>query len=147
MSLSGGEKLEKYLRDLAKKVSAPGELRVGFLESATYPDGTSVATVAAAQNFGSAASGIPPRPFFTDTIDENKGHWGPDIAGALKANDFDASKALALMGEEIQGELQDKITTFIGAPLKPATVARKGSSKQLVDTGHMLNSVGYEVTD
>jgi hypothetical protein len=52
---------------------------------------------------------------------------------------------LDLMGTAIKGQLQQAIVDFVGIPLAPATIARKGTDKQLVDTGHMLASVDYEV--
>lgn len=51
-SLSGGEVLKKRLKELAAKVGKPGVLQVGFMEGATYPDGTSVPMVAAVNEFG-----------------------------------------------------------------------------------------------
>lgn len=143
--ISGGEKLERYLREMAKKVTNPGTLHVGFLEGATYPDGTSVPLVAAVQEFGSAANGIPSRPYFRTMVAEKSPAWGPAMGKVLQQTDYDAAQALQLMGEGIKGQLQESIIDFAGAPLSPATVAAKGNDKQLVETGHMLNSVDYVV--
>lgn len=52
ISLSGGDKLEQRLSEIAARIGRTGTVRVGFLEGATYPDGTSVAMVAALLNFG-----------------------------------------------------------------------------------------------
>ena len=41
--IRGGDKLAGYLSDLAKKVTNASTLKVGFLENATYPDGTPTA--------------------------------------------------------------------------------------------------------
>lgn len=144
--LKGGDKLDKYLAKVATRVKNAGALHVGFLEGSTYPDGTSVPLVAAVQNFGSAAAGVPPRPFFSDMIRTKGDSWVPALGEVLKASDYDAQKALAMMGEGIKGQLQEAITTFSGTPLSPETIAHKGHDKQLVETGHMLNSVDYEVT-
>ena len=144
---SGGDKLQSYLDELSKKVSKKATLNVGFLDGATYPDGTSVPVVAAIQEFGAPASGIPPRPFFRDMIAEERGHWGDDVGAALVGADYDAAHALALMGEEIKGELRKSIADFSRVPLAEATVKAKGFDKQLVDTGHMLNSVDSEVKE
>lgn len=51
-TFSGGAALEAKLREIAEKVGAPKTVRVGFLENATYPDGTSVALVAATNEYG-----------------------------------------------------------------------------------------------
>lgn len=146
-TIRGGEKLAAYLRSTSRKVRNAAELRVGFLEGATYPDknSTPVALVAAVQNFGSAASGIPPRPFFSDMVRDKSGEWPKLLGNALTSSDYDAEKALRLMGEEIKGELQGSIVSYAGTPLAEATVAAKGFDKQLIDSSHMLNSVDYEV--
>ena len=146
-SFSGGEKLKAQLEELAKKVSKSATLRVGFLEGATYPDGTSVPMVAAIQEFGAPAKGIPPRPFFRGMIAKESKHWSDDVAAVLKSSDYDAPRALALMGEEIKGELVQSITVLTDPPLSPKTVAAKGFAKPLVDTGHLRNSVGSEVEE
>lgn len=142
----GGEKLAAKLADLARQVSNPGVLRAGFLRGATYPDGTPVAMVAAIQDYGAPGAGIPPRPFFRNVVANGTKTWPEKLAKILKANDFDAKRSLRLMGEMIKGEIQDSITNGDYAPLKEATVKRKGFDKPLIDTGHMLNSVDYEVT-
>ena len=144
--IRGGDKLAGYLSDLAKKVTNASTLKVGFLENATYPDGTSVALVAAVQNFGAPSRGIPPRPFFSNMVAQNGDQWGPMLGELLQRTDMDAGKALALMGEEIKGELRESIIATNAPPLKPATVARKGHDKPLVDTGLMLASVDKEVS-
>lgn len=145
VALSGGDKLEAYLKELGRKVENSAAVEIGFMEDATYEDGTSVAMVAMIQDFGAPAAGIPPRPFFRNMIEVEKEHWGEDLAGLLVANDYDAEKALDLMGEEIQGELQDSINEFDGVPLAPATIASKGFDKQLIDTAHMFRSVTHRV--
>lgn len=145
MKVSGGQKAVAALRKLSDKLSHPATLRVGFLEGATYPGGTPVALIAAIHNFGAPAAGIPPRPFFDEFVADYEGSWPKAIRDALKAHDYDVDVALGIVGELMRGQLQQTITEFEGVPLKPATVARKGFEKQLIDTSHMLNSVDYEV--
>lgn len=146
-TVSGGEKLEARLKALADKVSNPATLRVGFLEGATYPDGTSVALVAAVQNFGSPSRGIPPRPFFSNMIAQNKDTWGERLAAILKAQNMDAKRALELMGAGIAGQLRESIVNTNAPPLAPATIEAKGFDTPLIDTAHMLQSVDYEVVE
>ena len=151
--------LEAKLREIAAKVRNPGTLRVGFLENATYPDGTSVAMVAAVQEFGSPAQGIPPRPFFRNMIAEKQASWGRAVAGVLRSTDMDATQALKQVGEGIKGQLQQSIINTNDPPLAPATIAAKskggtsaaklgvdGPAKPLIDTGTMIKSVDWEIT-
>ena len=52
MPVIGGAKLDAYLKTLAERIGTGKGVEVGFLEDATYPDGTSVAMVAAVNEFG-----------------------------------------------------------------------------------------------
>ena len=144
--LQGGEKLQKYLAALSEKVRDKSTLRVGFLEGATYPDGTPVAMVAALQNFGAPKVGIPPRPFFSNMIKDHKDEWGPNLGKLLVANDFDAATALDLLGVRMGDELRQSIQDTNDPPLKPATIRRKGFAKPLIESHDMFDSVDHEVT-
>lgn len=147
--IKGGDRLDAYLAKLAKKVANGGAVRVGFLEGATYPDGTPVAEIAAIQNYGAPAANIPARPFFTRMVNVESGGWGAKLARILEKNDYDGDKSLALMGQGIAGQLRQAIVDMNDPPLKPETIRRKGgtetAAKPLVDTGHMLASVDSEV--
>lgn len=142
----GGSAFRAKLQSIAQKLSDPSVLRVGFLENSTYPDGTPTALVAAVQEFGSPANNIPPRPFFRNMIASKSPSWGAATAKLLKANDYNATTTLGMVGDGIKGQLQQSIVDTNSPPLAPATIAAKGNAKPLVDTGHMLNSVDYEVT-
>ncbi len=144
MVLSGGDTLERKLEEIANRIGRGGTLRVGFLEGATYPDGTPVAMVAALLNFG--ISNGKAWPFFTNMIEEKAPSWGGIMANLLRDNDYDVEIALGLMGTGIAGQLRQAIIDTVEPRLEPSTIAAKGFDKPLVDTGHMLNSVDYEVS-
>lgn len=176
VALSGGKKFEAAMRQLARKIAKPATLRVGFLEGATYPDGTPVALVAAIQNYGAPRARIPARPFFSNMIENKKGEWPKAIAGVLKAEDYDVDKTLRITGEAISGQLRQSIIDTNAPPLSPVTlmlrkmksqnpdlvVTRKTvgeaaarvaagestagvSTKPLIWSSHLINSVDYEV--
>jgi len=147
VGLKGGEKMKEALEGIRRRVENAKAVNTGFLSGATYPDGTPVAMVAAIQNYGAPAAGIPPRPFFTRMVQDKSPGWGISLGNQLKNTNYDAHKALALMGEGISGQLQAAIREFKDPPLKPATVKAKGFAKPLIDTSHMLNSTGYEVKE
>ena len=131
--------------ELASKLERPATLRVGFLEDATYPDGTPVAMVAAIQNYGAPAVGIPPRPFFSNVVADKSGGWPDGISALLQSTGFDVERTLRTTGEVIAGQIKDSINNGSYAPLQQSTIDRKGFDKPLVDTGHMVNSVDYEI--
>ncbi|KPA87292.1 hypothetical protein PF66_06202 [Pseudomonas asplenii] len=88
---------------------------------------------------------IAARPFFRNMIAEKSPKWGDDFGKILKANDYDAEASLALMGERIKGQLQKSIIDLKDPPNRPSTLKQKAGTNPLVDTGHMLDSVDYEV--
>jgi hypothetical protein len=144
-TVTGGEKLQAKLQAMAGAVTSAESVKVGFLAGAIYPNGTPVALVAAIQEFGAPRAGIPPRPFFRNMIAAKSPEWGPATAALLIANDYDAAKTLKQVGEAVAGQLRQSIVDLVDPPLAPITIRAKGFSKPLIDTGHMLNSVDYEV--
>lgn len=139
--IRNGKKLDDELRRLGHKIGRGAALRVGFLENATYPDGRSVAMVAAANNFGTAR--IPARPFFSNMVADKSPAWGRTLANLIEKHGVE--KAMNLMGEGIKGQLQESIRETNEPPLAPATIKRKGFEKPLIETSNMINSVDYEV--
>ncbi len=171
-TVSGSGGMSAKIREISDKLHKAREVRVGFLENATYPDGTSVAMVAAINNFGAPEAGIPARPFFSDMIARHKGNWGDAFGELIKAVDFDAEKALAMMGEGMAGQLREQIVetsspansavtnllkqrfptgdgvTFADVMQARHDVAageRAPAGKPLVWSGNLLNSVDKEV--
>lgn len=146
-TFSGGSALEAKLAELAEKIGDGKILRVGFLEGATYPDGTSVPMVAAANEFGDPAMNRPPRPYFRNMIADNAPAWPRDMAKIAEATGYDADTMLGMMGERIKGQLQGSIRELMEPALSPVTIAKKGFSKPLIWHGVMLNSVDYDIKD
>jgi hypothetical protein len=90
---------------------------------------------------------IPPRPFFRRMIAEKSGEWPAAIGALLVANDWDGYKALDITGSSIAGQLRQSIRDFISPPLSPATIAKKGFDKPLIDSGVMLDKVTWEIEE
>lgn len=145
-TMRGGEGVARVLNEIGTNIQKASTLQVGFLSSATYPDGTPVAMIAMIQEFGAPAAGIPPRPFFRNMIAAKSPEWPDAIASLLREHNYDLAKVFALAGEAIAGQLRQSIIDTNSPPLAPSTIARKGFAKPLVDTGHMLQSVDYRVS-
>lgn len=137
------DSLKYKLETIAEKMA--GSVRVGFMEGATYPDGTPVAAVAYWNEYGGPER--PPRPFFRKMIATESPTWADKMAALAKSKKYDGPAVLAMMGEDIKGALQQSINDFTDPPLAKSTVDAKGFAKPLIDTGHMLNSVAYEVIE
>lgn len=142
--LSGSDGIMKALEDIARKMGE-GSVAVGFMEGATYSDGTPVAAVAFWNEFGVPARGQPPRPFFRNMIAAESHTWPAKMAALAKATDYDGPKVLAAMGDDIKGALQQSINDLQTPQLAESTIERKGFAKPLIDTSQMLNSVTYKV--
>lgn len=122
------------------------QLKVGFLEGSTYPDGTPVPMVAATNEFGNPANNQPPRPFFRNAISNHETEW-QDATASLIENGDETREVLSLLGEIIVDDIKGSIRSLEFPPLSPVTIARKGFDKPLIDTSNMLNSVSYEVSE
>lgn len=121
-TLSGGAKLQAKLDEIARGLKRAHTLRVGFPEGATYPDEshTPVAQAAFWLNFGTSTA--PPRPFFTNMIQDKSPEWGEALGFALEDNDYNIKKALAIMGEGIASQLQESLIDLEAPPLSKITL-------------------------
>lgn len=135
------------------------EGQVGWFESAKYPNGMPVAYVAAIHEFGHAAGGIPPRPFFRPTIAAQTGEWSRQFGRAATAvanGKIEPVPAMTQLAALAAGDVADAISKLTTPALKESTVnARRrkradkkttgGLTKPLVDTGIMLTTLTYQV--
>lgn len=153
--VSIGDRVAAKLHAIVKSMGS-GSVEVGFMEDATYPDGTPVAQVAALNEFGSIhrsedAKGIftlnvtPARPFFRNMIAKESPTWPRKMGALAKATNYDGPKVLALMGEDIDGALKQSINDFTDPSNAESTIKKKGFDKPLIDTAHMVNSTAYKV--
>lgn len=141
--ISGGEKLERALQELGRKLGRGGAVNVGYLSGSTYPDGKSVALIGALNEFGTSRA--PARPAIRNMIAAKAKDWPESLANILRHQNNDVPLSLQLLGEGIRGQWMQSIRDLWAPPLAPSTVKRKGFDKPLIHTGHMLNSVGVEV--
>ena len=143
VEISGGDKLEKAMQELARKLGRGGEVRVGYLAASHYPDGTPTALIGAIMEFGSAR--IPPRPAIRSMIAAKAKGWPESAASILKHTNNNVPLTLQLLGEGIKGQWVESMRDLTSPPLAPTTIARKGFSKPLIESGHLISSVAVEV--
>lgn len=142
--------INAFLSNVASQLDSK-QVKVGFIDGATYPDGTSVAMVAVTNEYGRPENNQPPRPFFRNAISGHEDEWSDAIARGLRAG-YSVDQVLEVVGAQIQGDVQESIAKLMEPPLAPATIkARKAkgnnSTKPLVDTKVMIGDVNYEVSD
>jgi hypothetical protein len=150
------ETLTARIRELDGK-----QVKVGWFESARYPDGTPVAMVAAVQELGSPAKNIPPRLGMRATAIRKWGEWKDLMAQGAKAvlaGAWKADQVMDAVGAKAAGDIAKHITEVWEPPLKEATVrarARRYASrdvtrslrKPLIDTARMISSLTHTVED
>lgn len=143
---------QRIVRDLRKlpKMHA----KVGVLASkggnAQHSSGITLIELMAIHEFGSPAAGIPERKPIRSAFKKNDPELRKltvRLAKAIINNTMSQEQALEVLGA--WGATQIKNNIAQGAHLKPAnapaTVAAKGSTRPLVDTGRLLGSINHEV--
>ena len=106
------------------------------------------ADLAMIHEFGSPAHNIPERSFLRKPLINNAeavANLAKNAIGKFIAGEISAAEALGVIGEEAKGISKEAVTNGISPALKPATIKHKKSSKPLIDTGQLLNSITYEV--
>ena len=125
------------------------QVKVGFVDGSTYPDGTKVAQVAFDNEFGVPEKNIPARPFFRNAIAANKDAWADGVARGIRAG-LPTSQVLEAIGALIRSDVYTSITQLTAPSLSARTIRErqaKGnfSVKPLEDTKTMLNDINYQV--
>lgn len=136
-----GQQFYQMLAELADK-----EVRIGFQHGeAAEDDGTDICDIAAWNELGTEH--IPSRPFLRKSVDENEGKINQFLQAEVRslASGKTAEALLNEIGNFQKSLVQEKITEGSFAPNAESTIRRKGSSKPLIDTGRMRQSVNYVV--
>jgi hypothetical protein len=138
----------KGVADLRRRVQGGGQVSVGVPRGAREPDGTSIAMIAAAHEFG-VPPFLPERSFLRAGIRAN---IRPLMAfnrrqmRAVARGTVTTGIALAQLGTMAAGAVKRYFTNGNFAPLKEETKRRKGSSKPLIDSGNLRQSITWKVS-
>ena len=111
-------------------------------------DGPTIAQYAAWNEYGTKDGRIPARPFIRNWIDNNREKIEKTQARLFKQvceGKISAEEAVAKLGQFAQDGIKRYIITGNFTPNAESTVQRKGSSRPLIDTGVMRNSIRYQV--
>lgn len=127
--------------------AAPQTVAVGVLAKS----GADLVIIAAANEYGAIAGNgavIPSRPFLRLALRSK------DVAAFVRATmttyykgGLDLFGALTRIGLFTQGAVRKSIGSNIPPPNAPSTIAKKGSSATLIDTGRLRQSISYEIVD
>ena len=131
-------------KQLIEQIKASGEKAVyvgfpaEFNEKVEGSDNFNLASLAAVLEFGNER--IPSRPFLRQTLAENQEKYT-----ALFVKLFESGVSIDQIYEQIaliaQGDVQQNIANGKWTANAPSTIKRKKSSKPLIDTGKLRQSV------
>lgn len=125
-------------------------VRVGIVgDAANESDGgLTVAEYGAVNEFGTDDGHVPARPFLRPTFDDQREQlveMGKKLIGAVIDGKMRTEQALGILGASLASAVKRRITSNVPPPNAPSTVAKKGSSKTLIDTGRLLNAITWIV--
>jgi hypothetical protein len=156
------------VKGIASLLPGPNSVKVGFPAGEADQD---VINRAIYNEFGTKGSGkgfrtprgggfggpIPERPFMRNTMRETKaaleaglakeGKAVIDQAAAGKSAAQAKRQGLRKLGTLLQGAIQGEITSLSSPANSPVTIAIKGSSNPLIDSGEMRAAVTYKIEE
>lgn len=139
---------QRRLEKLISKMSVSPHVAVGILQDEPVTDRFSMVDLAMVHEFGSKDGRIPQRSFMRSTCDAKRSEH-IKLVGLLQSKIVDGKlsikQALSQLGEVVEKDIVQTINRGIRPTLKPATIKRKGSSKPLIDTGHLKGFIKHEV--
>lgn len=125
----------KFRRQLK---GGPNAVNIGLFGE----QGSDLVIYAASNEFGTEI--IPERSFLRSTVDEKRREFGKFIDKnkvLIVQGPLQRRQVLARLGLFAEKEIVMKIDRGPFVPNRPSTIARKGSSKPLIDTGRMRASI------
>ena len=128
--------IDKILKDITRLDGAV--VSAGVMDSKN-------ATKAAINEYGT--SKIPQRPFMRTSVSRHGKSWGVKSAKAVQSamKGMPISQVTELVGMQMKSDISSTLTNGPWTPNAPSTIAKKGSSRPLIDTGELRASINYKV--
>lgn len=130
-------------------------LEIGvFSSSGANSEGVNYAVIAGVHEFGvtirkeTGSIVIPERSFLRSTFDDKSTEWLKFIQKRIPkviAGEMQARQLMELLGAKIVSDIQKKLKQIKDPPNAPSTIAAKGSSNPLIDTGGLRMRITYRV--
>jgi phage gpG-like protein len=146
--LKDDKREQKRLAKIIQKMAKAPHVAVGILQDKPISEGFTMVDLATVHEYGSKNGHTPQRSFMRSTCDAKQGDH-IKLAGLLQNKIIDdklsIKQALTQLGEVVEKDMVQTINRGIRPMLKPATIKRKGSSKPLINTGHLKGFIKHEV--
>ena len=133
----GKRRFDRWIRD--RKKDASHVIVVGIIKPRTYSTGAQLLEIAKAHEFGTQM--IPERSFLRAWADEAAQEIRQRFESIEKAD----TNAYERIGAWAAGQVQARISRGILPANHPKTIAKKGSSTPLIDTGLLRSSITWKV--
>lgn len=145
----------RKLKNQPKMPTGPQRVKVGFPSGQASGENINKAVWNEFGTRGGASGGgwggpIPERPFMRNAMTGNSAKYQAALKQAAKSilnGTLSLQVVLSRLGIMAVGDIQASITALSSPPNSPVTIALKGSSKPLIDTGEMRQAVTYKVDD
>lgn len=141
---SAKDAIEKALKDFMTDKF----VTVGIHEDVGMHDGEDItnAQLGAVMEFGTDDGNIPARPWLSPGVSSGNADYVSLIADGLE-DETPMLQILNQIGVVAVGKVQQYMVELRTPPNAPSTIAKKGSSNPLIDSGALRQSVTYKVTD
>lgn len=150
-TVTGGNQLAAKVLDLQRRLEKNSRTLVGLPKAAgTYEDGTPIAVIGAVQEFGSADGHIPERSFLRVPLRSNQELFiriMKNLLPKVAAGEITMRNMLEMIGQRAVAVSQEAISAGIAPANAASTVAQKGSSVPLVDTGFLRQNITYVIEE
>lgn len=150
-SVAGGDSLGTKLRQIRERLQKNSGVLIGLpAGTGSYEDGAPIAVIAAVQEFGSADGRIPERSFLRVPLRQNaetfQAIWRAQVPKVVDG-DMTMHQVMSQLGARAVAVSQEAISEGIAPENAESTKKRKGSSKPLIDTGALRQSITFIVED
>jgi hypothetical protein len=141
-----GNKIPDLMRRLKRLAST--EIHIGVLSGEKGAD-SELVMIASMNEFGVSSLHIPERSFIRNSFEL----YRSDIEKAFKmgiqqvVKGAEPDQIMGQIGEAIVGKIVDRIDAGIAPANAPSTIEQKGSSKPLIDTGRLKQSITWKVVN
>jgi hypothetical protein len=135
---------EAWLRKLIAATRGKSQVDMGLIPGQARSDVIAYGWY----NHEGTSRGIPSRPFARVAFHRSEGGFRTEIRGTLRGvlhGQATFASALPKLGQRGVIAIQGVIDSNLGPALKPSTVARKGHSRTLIDTGALRASQTFKV--
>ena len=138
----------RHLSEAVKQAGAAAGARASASAAAKSNDAIPLATIAAIHEFGSPDHNIPERSFLRAGIRRGMPKFRDvnfDSLRKVVLGKMPVEAAIERLGVVAVGEVKREFVVGRFKPLKPETIKRKGSSRPLIDTAQLRQSITYVV--